>query len=40
MFSTADENLHAPNEFFLLSLLDEGVAAWSELFRRLAVGNL
>jgi acetylornithine deacetylase/succinyl-diaminopimelate desuccinylase-like protein len=37
-FSTADENLHAPNEFFRLSRLDEGVAAWSELFRRLAVG--
>src|SRR4051794_2632320 len=35
-FSTADENLHAPNEFFRLSRLDEGVAAWSELFRRLA----
>jgi acetylornithine deacetylase/succinyl-diaminopimelate desuccinylase-like protein len=34
-FSTADENLHAPNEFFRLSRLDEGVAAWSELFRRL-----
>src|SRR4029078_4077109 len=35
-FSTADEKLHAPNEFFRLSRLDEGVAAWSELFRRLA----
>ncbi len=35
-FSTADENLHAPNEFFRLSRLDAGVAAWSELFRRLA----
>jgi acetylornithine deacetylase/succinyl-diaminopimelate desuccinylase-like protein len=35
-FSTADENLHAPNEFFRLSRLDEGVAAWSKLFRRLA----
>ena len=35
-FSTADENLHAPNEFFRLNRLDEGVAAWSELFRRLA----
>jgi acetylornithine deacetylase/succinyl-diaminopimelate desuccinylase-like protein len=34
-FSTADENLHAPNEFFRLSRLDEGVAAWGELFRRL-----
>jgi len=32
--------MHAPNEFFRLSRLDDGVAAWSELFRRLAVGNL
>ena len=35
-FSTADENLHAPNEFFRLNRLDEGVAAWTELFRRLS----
>jgi acetylornithine deacetylase/succinyl-diaminopimelate desuccinylase-like protein len=35
-FSTADENLHAPNEFFRLARLDEGVAAWSELWRLLA----
>jgi hypothetical protein len=36
-FSTADENLHAPNEFFRLARLDEGIAAWSELWRLLAV---
>ena len=36
-FSTADENLHAPNEFFRLNRLDEGVAAWSELFRQLTL---
>jgi acetylornithine deacetylase/succinyl-diaminopimelate desuccinylase-like protein len=35
-FSTADEQLHAPNEFFRLSRLDEGIAAWSELWRLLA----
>jgi acetylornithine deacetylase/succinyl-diaminopimelate desuccinylase-like protein len=35
-FSTADENLHAPDEFFRLERLDEGVAAWTELWRRLA----
>jgi acetylornithine deacetylase/succinyl-diaminopimelate desuccinylase-like protein len=35
-FSTADENLHAPNEFFRLARLDEGVAAWSALWRLLA----
>jgi len=38
-FSTADENLHAPNEFFRLARLDEGVAAWSELFRLLATSS-
>ncbi|WP_119274416.1 dipeptidase [Taklimakanibacter deserti] len=27
-FSTADEDYHAPNEFFRLSRLDEGVRAW------------
>ncbi len=35
-FSTADEHLHAPNEFFRLSRLDEGIAAWAELWRLLA----
>jgi acetylornithine deacetylase/succinyl-diaminopimelate desuccinylase-like protein len=35
-FSTADEQLHAPNEFFRLSRLDEGIAAWTELWRLLA----
>ena len=35
-FSTADENLHAPNEFFRLERIDEGIAAWSELWRRLS----
>jgi acetylornithine deacetylase/succinyl-diaminopimelate desuccinylase-like protein len=35
-FSTADEQLHAPNEFFRLERLDAGIAAWSELWRRLS----
>jgi acetylornithine deacetylase/succinyl-diaminopimelate desuccinylase-like protein len=35
-FSTADEQLHAPNEFFRLSRLEEGLRAWSELWRLLA----
>lgn len=35
-FSTSDEQLHAPNEFFRLARLEEGVAAWSELWRLLA----
>jgi acetylornithine deacetylase/succinyl-diaminopimelate desuccinylase-like protein len=34
-FSTADENLHGPDEFFRLARLEEGVAAWSELWRLL-----
>jgi acetylornithine deacetylase/succinyl-diaminopimelate desuccinylase-like protein len=38
-FSTADENLHAPNEFFRLERLDEGVTAWRDLLRRLGVGT-
>jgi acetylornithine deacetylase/succinyl-diaminopimelate desuccinylase-like protein len=36
-FSTADEQLHAPNEFFRLSRLDEGLRAWAELWRVLAL---
>jgi acetylornithine deacetylase/succinyl-diaminopimelate desuccinylase-like protein len=39
-FSTADENLHAPDEFFRLARLDEGVAAWTELWRLLAAARL
>jgi acetylornithine deacetylase/succinyl-diaminopimelate desuccinylase-like protein len=35
-FSTADEALHAPNEFFRLHRLGEGIAAWTELWRLLA----
>jgi acetylornithine deacetylase/succinyl-diaminopimelate desuccinylase-like protein len=36
-FSTADEQLHAPNEFFRLSRLGEGLRAWAELWRLLAL---
>jgi acetylornithine deacetylase/succinyl-diaminopimelate desuccinylase-like protein len=35
-FSTSDEQLHAPNEFFRLSRIEEGIAAWTELWRLLA----
>lgn len=35
-FSTADENLHAPNEFMRISRIDEGMRAWEALWRRLA----
>jgi acetylornithine deacetylase/succinyl-diaminopimelate desuccinylase-like protein len=39
-FSTADEQLHAPNEFFRLSRLDEGLRAWAELWRLLGAGAI
>jgi acetylornithine deacetylase/succinyl-diaminopimelate desuccinylase-like protein len=32
-FSTADEDFHAPNEFFRLSSIDAGLRAWTALFR-------
>jgi acetylornithine deacetylase/succinyl-diaminopimelate desuccinylase-like protein len=31
-FSTADEDFHAPNEFFRLYRLDEGLEAWTRLW--------
>ena len=34
-FAVADEDYHAPNEFFRLASIDEGLAAWTALFRRL-----
>jgi acetylornithine deacetylase/succinyl-diaminopimelate desuccinylase-like protein len=37
-FSTADENLHAPNEFLRISRLREGMRAWELLWRLLADG--
>jgi acetylornithine deacetylase/succinyl-diaminopimelate desuccinylase-like protein len=36
-FSTADEQLHAPNEFFRLNRLEEGLRAWAELWCLLAL---
>lgn len=35
-FSTADENLHAPNEFFRLDRMHDGLRAWATLWLRLA----
>jgi len=35
-FSTADEKLHAPNEFFRIRRLREGMRAWEQLWRLLA----
>ena len=37
-FSTADENLHAPNEFLRIARLREGMRAWEMLWRLLAAG--
>ncbi len=37
-FSTADENLHAPNEFLRVYRLREGMRAWEWLWRLLADG--
>jgi acetylornithine deacetylase/succinyl-diaminopimelate desuccinylase-like protein len=34
-FSMADDDFHAPNEFFRLSSLDNGLRAWTMLLRRL-----
>lgn len=38
-FSTADELLHAPNEFLRISRLREGMRAWERLLRLLADGE-
>ena len=35
-FSSGDENLHAPNEFFRLARLREGLQAWAHLLVLLA----
>jgi acetylornithine deacetylase/succinyl-diaminopimelate desuccinylase-like protein len=37
-FSTADEKLHAPNEFMRTRRLREGMRAWEQLWRLLAAG--
>ena len=34
-FSTADEDFHAPNEFFRLSAIEDGMATWVALLRQL-----
>ena len=38
-FSTADEKLHAPNEFMRIRRLREGMRAWEQLWRLLAEGE-
>jgi len=39
-FSTADEDYHAPNEFFRIHRLNEGLAAWARLWDVLASSHL
>jgi acetylornithine deacetylase/succinyl-diaminopimelate desuccinylase-like protein len=36
-FSTGDEDFHAPNEFFRVHRLHEGLAAWARLWANLGV---
>jgi len=35
-YATADENIHAPNEYFRLSSFDEGLRAWTRVLNELA----
>ncbi|MGY9033819.1 MAG: M20/M25/M40 family metallo-hydrolase, partial [Rhodobacterales bacterium] len=35
-FAVSDENFHAPNEFFRLSSITDGLAAWVEIIRQIA----
>jgi len=37
-FSTGDEDFHAPNEFFRVHRLHEGLAAWARLWQLLGEG--
>lgn len=39
-FSVSDENIHAPNEFFRLDSITEGLAAWIRLLREIAATNI
>ncbi len=34
-FSTADEDFHAPNEFFRINRLSEGLLAWALYWARM-----
>jgi acetylornithine deacetylase/succinyl-diaminopimelate desuccinylase-like protein len=38
-FATADEHAHAPNEFFRIGRIDEGMRAWEALWTRLAAAR-
>lgn len=36
-FALSDENFHAPNEFFRLSSISDGLAAWVQIIREIAL---
>ncbi|MAC73940.1 MAG: peptidase M20 [Marinovum sp.] len=36
-FAISDENFHAPNEFFRLSSISDGLAAWVQIIREIAL---
>jgi acetylornithine deacetylase/succinyl-diaminopimelate desuccinylase-like protein len=38
-FATADEHAHAPDEFFRISRIDEGMRAWEALWTGLAAAR-
>jgi acetylornithine deacetylase/succinyl-diaminopimelate desuccinylase-like protein len=38
-FSTADEDYHAPNEFFRLQRLEDGLRAWLRYWQLLGGGE-
>jgi acetylornithine deacetylase/succinyl-diaminopimelate desuccinylase-like protein len=35
-FALSDENFHAPNEFFRLSSITDGLGAWVQIMREIA----
>jgi hypothetical protein len=38
-FATADEDYHAPNEFFRLQRFEEGLRAWLRYWQLLGAGS-
>ncbi len=39
-FALSDENFHAPNEFFRVSSIAEGLAAWVQILRQIALSQV
>ena len=38
-FALSDENFHAPNEFFRLNSITEGLKAWVQIIREISKKN-